>query len=88
MLVAVDTNVPLDLAAEVPAVLDALGVIRTRIAGARLITPPTVALELAWLSVFADEDDVRAAAQKAPRSLSSKWGDSARESRAGGARHR
>ncbi len=73
MLVAVDTNVPLDLAQEVADVVDALGVIRERLAGARLIVPPTVALELAYLSEFADEDDVRAAAQTALRSLASKW---------------
>ena len=73
MLVAVDTNVPLDLAQGVAAVADALDVIRDRIAGARLIAPPTVALELAWLSEFADEDEVRSAAQTALRSLASKW---------------
>ena len=74
MLVAVDTNVPLDLAQGVADVADALGVIRQRIAGARLIAPPTVALELAYLSEFADEDDLRAAAQTALRSLASQWG--------------
>ena len=74
MLVAVDTNVPLDLAQEVGDVADALDVIRERIAGARLIAPPTVTLELAFLSEFADEADVRAAAQNALRSLASKWG--------------
>lgn len=74
MLIAVDTNVPLDLANEVADVVDALAVIRERIPGARLIAPPTVALELAYLSEFADEDDVRAAAQTALRSLASKWG--------------
>ena len=74
MLVAVDTNVPLDLAEGVEDVVDAVGVIGKRIAGARLIAPPTVALELAYLSEFADEDDVRTAAQTALRSLVSKWG--------------
>ena len=74
MLVAVDTNVPLDLAHGVADVVDALAVIRERIAGARLIVPPTVALELAYLSEFADEAGVRAAAQTALRSLASKWG--------------
>ena len=73
MLIAVDTNVPLDLANEVADVVDALAVIRERIPGARLIAPPTVALELAYLSEFADEDGVRAAAQTALRSLVSKW---------------
>ena len=55
-------------------VADALVVIRERVAGARLIAPPTVALELAYLSESADEDDLRAAAQTALRSLASKWG--------------
>ena len=40
----------------------------------RLIAPPTVTLELAYLSESADEDDVRTAAQTALRSLASKWG--------------
>ena len=73
MLVAVDTNVPLDLAQGVADVMDALAIIRECIAGARRIAPPTVALELARLSEFADEADVRAAAQTALRSLASKW---------------
>ncbi len=63
MLLAVDSNVPLDLAREVGNVADAVGVIRERIAGARLIAPPTVVLELAYLREFAAEEDVRAAAQ-------------------------
>ncbi len=67
MLVAVDTNVPLELAQGVADVTDALAVIRERIAGARLIAPPTVTLELAYLSEFAEEDDLRAAAQTALR---------------------
>jgi predicted nucleic acid-binding protein len=73
MLVAVDTNVPLDLAQGVGDVADALAVIHERIAGARLIAPPTVVLELAYLCEFADEADVRATAQTALRSLASKW---------------
>ena len=52
---------------------DALEVIRERIAGARRIVPPTVALELAYLSEFADEEEVRTAAQTALRSFASKW---------------
>jgi hypothetical protein len=54
-------------------VADAVAVIRERVAGVRLIAPPTVALELAYLSEFADEDGVRAAAQTALRSIASKW---------------
>jgi hypothetical protein len=56
MLIAVDTNVPLDLAGGVEDVVDGLEVIWRRIAGARLITPPTVNLELAYLSQFALQD--------------------------------
>lgn len=73
MLVAVDTNVPIDLAKGMADVVDALAVIRERVTGARLIAPPTVALELAYLREFADEDDVRSAAQTALRSLVAKW---------------
>lgn len=73
MLVAVDTNIPLDLARRVADVIDALAVIEKRIADARLIAPPTVALELAYLSEFAEEDDLRTAAKIALRSLVPKW---------------
>ncbi len=73
MLIAVDTNVPLDLAEGVEDVVDALAVIRQRIKDVRLVTPPTVNLELAYLSQFADEETVRANALMALRSLSLKW---------------
>ena len=73
MLIAVDTNVPLDLASGVDDVVDALAVIRRRIKAARLIAPPTVNLELAYLSQFADEPEVKAAAQGSLRSLWRKW---------------
>lgn len=69
MLIAVDTNVPLDVAGGVEDVIDALAVIRRRIKGARLIAPPTVNLELAYLSQFAEEPAVRADAQRALGSL-------------------
>ena len=73
MLIAVDTNFPLDLAGGVDDVTDALSVIRQRIKDAQLISPPTVNLELAYLSLFAEEDDLKIAAQTALRSLASKW---------------
>jgi predicted nucleic acid-binding protein len=73
MLIAVDTNVPLDLASGDDDVMDALGVLRQRIKAARLISPPTVNLELAYLSQFADESEVKTAAQSALRSLWRKW---------------
>lgn len=73
MLVAVDTNIPLDLAGQVDDVADALAVIRQRIKGVRLVAPPTVNLELQFLSEFAERSDVRSAAQSALRSLVAKW---------------
>src|SRR5258708_38851383 len=73
MLIAVDTNVPLDLAGGVDDVTEALGIIRRRIKGAELVTPPTVNLELAFLSQFADEESVRANARTALRSLVGVW---------------
>ena len=73
MLIAVDTNVPLDLAEGVDDIVDSLAVIRQRIKGVRLITTPTVNLELAYLSLYANEETLRANAETALRSLSSKW---------------
>ena len=46
MLIAVDTNVLMDLAAEVESVVDAVELVRRRIAGARLVVVPTVIQEL------------------------------------------
>ena len=74
MLLAVDSNVPLDLAQDVEDVADALGIIRARIPNSRLIAPPTVNLELAYLREFAAEAGVRADAHTALRSLASRWG--------------
>ena len=73
MLIAVDSNVPLDLAAGSDDVTDALAVIRQRIKAPRLVTSPTVNLELAFLSQFSKEQKVRTQAQYALRSLVSKW---------------
>lgn len=73
MLIAADTNIVLDLAGGVDDVADALGVLRRRIKAARLITPPTVNLELAYLSQFADEPGVKAAAQTALRAMWRTW---------------
>ncbi len=46
MLIAADTNVLLDLAAEIEAVVDALDLVRQRIPDARLVVLPTVIQEL------------------------------------------
>jgi hypothetical protein len=73
MLLAVDTNLALDLAAEVADALDALCVIQQRIKGVRLIVSPTVCLELAYLAEYADEAHTRAIAIKALRSLAERW---------------
>ncbi len=73
MLIAVDTNVPIDLASGVEDVSDALAVIRRKIKGTRLIVSPTVNLELAFLSEYAEEPDLKDAAGNALRSLWSKW---------------
>ena len=50
MLIAVDTNIPVDLASGVDDVADALAVIRRRVKASRVIASPTVNLELAYLS--------------------------------------
>lgn len=60
MLIAVDTNVPIDLACGVEDVADALAIIRQKIKAARLISSPTVNLELAYLSQLADEPELQA----------------------------
>lgn len=73
MLLAVDTNLPLDLAGETADVLDALSVIQQRIKGVRLIAPPTVCLELAFLAKHAEEKSLRNSAITALRSLFVRW---------------
>ena len=42
MLITVDTNVLMDLAAEVESIIDALEVVRRRLKGARLLIVPAV----------------------------------------------
>lgn len=63
--VAVDTNVALDVAAGVEEVCDAMATIRSRLAGAQLILPPTVLTELAHAAESAD----RALREAARRTL-------------------
>ncbi|MBI4325836.1 MAG: hypothetical protein HY674_11305 [Chloroflexi bacterium] len=50
MLIAVDTNVLMDLAAETETVVDALELVRRRIHGARLVVLPTVIQELRFIA--------------------------------------
>jgi hypothetical protein len=65
-LIAVDTNVPLDLAEEKARVLDALEIIRRRLQPGRVLVPPTVFQELVFL---ADTADTRAERERARRAL-------------------
>ncbi len=59
LIVVADTNVPLDLAAGRDVVLDAVAEIQRRLRGGKLLIPPTVAKELAYLSRFAEEPETR-----------------------------
>jgi predicted nucleic acid-binding protein len=68
-LIAVDTNVPLDLAAEKEHVLDALAVIRRRLKPGRVLVPPTVFQELVFLADNADTLAERNRARHALKSL-------------------
>lgn len=64
LLVAVDTNVALDLGDERKVVWDGLSTIRSRLRGGSLCVPPTVVEELVFALEDADEDWKRAAARK------------------------
>jgi predicted nucleic acid-binding protein len=78
-LIAVDTNVPLDLADRKEHVIDALDVIKRRLRPARLLVTPTVFQELVFLAEESDmeeeeeeeEEEERARASRALRELSS-----------------
>ena len=72
-LVAVDTNVPLDLADGREHALDALEVIRRRIKPGRLLVTPTVFQELVYLAEKGDTPDGREQATRALRGLAG-WG--------------
>jgi predicted nucleic acid-binding protein len=49
-LIAVDTNVALDLAEQKEPAIDALAVIRRRLRPGRVLVPPTVFQELVYLA--------------------------------------
>jgi predicted nucleic acid-binding protein len=68
-LIAVDTNVPLDLAEEKEHALDALGLIRRRLKPGRLLVPPTVFQELVYLAEHGDTSEERNRARRALKSL-------------------
>jgi predicted nucleic acid-binding protein len=53
-LIAVDTNVPLDLADEKEHALDALDIVRRRLKPGRILVTPTVFQELVFLAEESD----------------------------------
>jgi predicted nucleic acid-binding protein len=71
-LVAVDTNVLLDLAVEVDDVTDAVEVIRRRLHQPQMLIPPTVREELAAEALHADGFEHRENARRAFQ-LARRW---------------
>lgn len=65
VLIAVDTNVLLDLADEVDDVVDAFQLIRDRIPTRQFVMPPTVAHELAHEATQAETAKLRARGRRA-----------------------
>ena len=73
MLIAVDTNVLMDLAAEVESAVDAIGLVHQRIAGVRWIVLPTVIQELRFIVKNSEtEEDGRLAVEALQRLT--QWG--------------
>jgi len=72
-LIAVDTNVPLDLADRKEHALDALSVIRRRLRPGRMLVTPTVFQELVYLAENSDSQAGRDQAARALRGLVG-WG--------------
>ena len=64
LLVAVDTNVALDLADQCEAVVDSISTIRERIGAGALCVPPTVVLELGHAAEFGETAAKRTAARQ------------------------
>jgi predicted nucleic acid-binding protein len=73
MLIAADTNVLMDLAAEVESVVDTLGLVRQRVAGARWVVLPTVIQELRFIAKYGETGEDERLAVKALQSLTH-WG--------------
>ena len=63
MLIAVDTNVLFDLAADVETVVDAIATIRRGVKGARFIVPPTALHEVADNAIHGETIKKREIAQ-------------------------
>lgn len=68
-LIAVDTNVPLDLAEGKEDPLDALELIRRRLRPGRILIPPTVFQELVFLAEHSESTQDREQAHSALRGL-------------------
>lgn len=68
-LIAVDTNVPLDLADRKERVRDALDVIKRRLTPARVLVTPTVFQELVFLADHSDAESDRDQARRALQGL-------------------
>ena len=73
MLISVDTNVLLDLALKTDAVVDAISTVRKRLKKVRLIVPPTVLQELAFLHQCGETEKHRQTALEALLGLEG-WG--------------
>jgi len=72
-LVAVDSNVLLDLADDVATVWDAIDTIRARLKGVRIGATCSVLQELAWLSGNSADLECQGAAQTALMKFASEW---------------
>src|SRR6266508_4391643 len=73
MLIAVDTNVLMDLAAEAEAVWDAVDLLRRRVRGPRLVVLPTVIQELRFIARDGETEEDASLAFTALQSLT-RWG--------------
>jgi len=72
MLVAVDTNVLMDLAAGIESVVDAVELVRRRIRAARFVVLPTVIQELRFMAKYGESGEDRRLALSALHELT-KW---------------
>src|SRR5438067_2477024 len=66
-LVAVDTNVLMDLGEEAEIVIDSIAVIRQRLRSARIIIPPTAQQELVHIARYGDSEKERSKAVRGIR---------------------
>jgi hypothetical protein len=68
-LLAIDTNVLLDLAEDLEDVIDAFEVIEKRLPNVSFLVPPSVLDELAFLADFGESAEIREKARKAFQKL-------------------